>query len=152
MRAWAEDYRPDRGRVYSAPIVVHVLTPEDHAVWMSDQLRRLASRADDVYEQELRLHDANRAFRRMDPGQLATPETQRRLQQQASSERANAARLSRVTDQGDELIRQALRNPEMLVGHLETFAQALHPPVSVDDVHAAAEGPHPDFAIGGLQE
>lgn len=125
LRAWAEDYRPDRGRVYSAPIVVRVLTPEDHAVWMNEQLRRWASRADDVYEQELRLHDANRELRRMDASQLATRENQRRLQQQASSERANAARLSQVTDQGDELIRQALRNPEMLVGHLETFAQAL---------------------------
>lgn len=125
MRAWAEDYRPERGRIYSAPIVLHVLTPEDHAVWMSEQLRRWASRADDVYEQELRLHDANRELRRMDAAQLATRENQRRIQQQAASERANAARLSQVTSQGDELISQALRNPEMLVGHLETFAQAL---------------------------
>ncbi|MEO2033895.1 MAG: hypothetical protein ABGZ35_17605, partial [Planctomycetaceae bacterium] len=125
MRAWAEDYLPERGRVYSPAFVLHVLTPEDHAVWISEQLRRWASRADDVYEQELRLHDANRELRRMDASELQSRENQRRVQQQASSERANAHRLSQVTDQGDQLIHQALRNPEMLAGHLETFAQAL---------------------------
>jgi hypothetical protein len=125
MHAWAEDYMPDRGRVYSPAVMLHVLTPEDHAVWMSQQLRRWASRADDVYEQEMRLHDANRELRRMDADELRTRDNQRRIQQQASSERANAQRLSAVTGQGDQLIRQAMRNPEMLVGHLETFAQAL---------------------------
>ena len=125
IRAWAEDYKPDRGRAYSPAVVLHVLSPEDHAVWMSEQLRRWASRADDVYEQEMRLHDANREFRRMDMSELRTQKNQRRILQQASSERANAHRLSQVADQGDQLIDQAMRNPEMMVGHLETFAQAL---------------------------
>ncbi|MCH2202055.1 MAG: hypothetical protein MK102_08795 [Fuerstiella sp.] len=125
MRAWAEDYNPERGRVYSAAIVLHVLSPEDHAVWMSEQLRRWTSQADDIYEQEMRLHDVNRELRRMDAAELQTQENQRRVRQQASSERANARRLSQITNQGDQLIEQALRNPEMLAGHLETFAQAL---------------------------
>lgn len=125
IRAWAEDYKPERGRVYSPAVVVHVLTPEDHAVWLNEQLRRWASQADDVYEQEMRLHDVNRELRRMDAKELITRKNQRRIQQQASAERANAHRLLRVTDRGDKLIEQAMRNPEMLVGHLETFAQAL---------------------------
>lgn len=125
MRAWAEDYLPGRARAYSPEFVLHVLTPEDHAVWVAEQLRRWASRADDVYEQEMRLHDVNRQLRRMDPQSLATPETRRQIAGQVASERANAQRLSQLTGQGDRLINQAMRNPEMLVGHLETFAQAL---------------------------
>ena len=125
MRAWAEDYKPDRGRVYSPAFVLHVLSPEDHAVWVANQLRRWASRADDVYEQEMRLHDVNRELRRMDPNALSTPETQQRIQRQAAAERTNAQRLTQLTNQGDKLIRQAMRNEEMMVGHLETFAQAL---------------------------
>jgi len=125
VRAWAEDYKPDRGRAWSPAFVLHVLTPQDHAVWLAQQLRRWASRADDVYEQEMRLHDANRELRRMDSAELQTREMQRRIRQQAASERSNAERLSQLTEQGDQLIRQAIRNPEMLVGHLETFAQAL---------------------------
>ncbi len=125
MRAWAKDYKPERGRVYSPEFVLHVLSPEDHAVWLADQLRRWTSRADDVYEQEMRLHDANRELRRMDPDSLASTESQQRIQRQSAAERTNAQRLSQVTTQGDNLIRQALKNEEMLVGHLETFAQSL---------------------------
>jgi hypothetical protein len=92
---------------------------------MMGQLRRWASLADDVYEEELRLHDANRQIRQMDPEQLNAPETRRQIEQQAEAERANGQRLSTVTDQGEQLIKQALRNKEMLVGHLETWAQGL---------------------------
>jgi hypothetical protein len=125
VRAYAEDYKPDRGRVYSPAYVLHVMTPEQHAVWMMDQLRRWASLADDVYEEEVRLHDRNRAIRQMDADQLNAPETRREIEQQAAAERANGERLTSVSDRGDQLLKQALRNKEMMVGHLETWAGAL---------------------------
>ena len=125
LRAWTEDFKPERGRVYSPAYVLHVMTPEQHAVWMMNQLRRWASLADDVYEEEMRLHDANRQIRQMDPEQLNAPETRREIEQQAAAEKANGERLESVTDQGDDLLKQALRNKEMMVGHLETWADGL---------------------------
>lgn len=125
VRAYAEDYLAERGRVYSPAYVLHVMTPEQHAVWMMEQLRRWASLADDVYEEEVRLHDKNREIRQMDSDQINAPETRRDIEQQAAAERANGQRLSSVTDQGDDLLNQALRNKEMMVGHLETWAGAL---------------------------
>ena len=70
------------------------MTPEQHAVWMMGQLRRWASLADDVYEEEMRLHDANRQIRQMDPDQLNAPETRRQIEQQADAEQANGQRLA----------------------------------------------------------
>ncbi|MCP4783442.1 MAG: hypothetical protein GY903_16800 [Fuerstiella sp.] len=125
IRAYAEDFKPERGRSYSPTCLIHVMTPEEHAIWIKKQLRRWASLADDVYEEEMRLHDANRELRRMDSEQLDETKTRRRVEQQAAAERANAQRLGAITDHGDQLIRQAMRNPEMLVGHLETWATAL---------------------------
>lgn len=125
VRAYAEDFQPERGRVYSPACVLHVMTPQDHAIWMAEQLRRWASRADDVYEEEMRLHDVNRELRRMGPQDIRKRETQKRIQQQAAAERSNAARLGMVTDQGKQLIDQAFRNREMLVGHLETLARSV---------------------------
>ena len=125
IRAYAEDFKPDRGRTYSPACLIHVMTPEEHAIWIKNQLRRWASMADDVYEEEMRLHDANRELRRMDSRQLNAAKTRRRIERQAAAERANAQRLGAVTDHGDQLIRQAMRNQEMLVGHLETWADAL---------------------------
>lgn len=125
VRAFAEDYRPDSERAYSPSYILHVMTPQDHAIWVSNQLRRWASLADDVYEEEVRLHDENRALRRMDDTELRQQATQRRIQRQASAEKANAIKLNAVTTAGDQLIAQAVKNPEMLVGHLETWADAL---------------------------
>ncbi len=125
MRAFAEDYLPGRERSYSTPLRLQVMSPTEHAVWMMDQLRRWASRADDVYEEEMRLHDANRQLRQLSAEELNEPDVRRQIEQQAASERANGERLVSVTAQGDALIKQALRNPDMLVGHLETWAQAL---------------------------
>ncbi len=125
VRAYAKDYKPERGRCYSPTYVLHVLTPEEHAIWVTNQLRRWASLADDVYEEELRLHDVNRELRRMDGEQLTQPKNRRRIEQQAAAERANGQRLGAVTDHGEQLIKQAMRNKEMLVGHLETWADAL---------------------------
>jgi hypothetical protein len=125
LRSYVEDYKPERGRIYSPAYVLHVMTPDQHAVWMMGQLRRWASLADDVYEEEMRLHDANRQIRQMGADQLNAPETRRQIEQQADAEKANGQRLTAVTDQGDQLLKQALRNKEMLVGHLETWADGL---------------------------
>ncbi len=125
VRAYVEDYRPERGRIYSPAYILHVMTPDQHAVWMMSQLRRWASLADDVYEEEIRLHDANRQIRQMDSDQMNAPETRRQIEQQADAEKANGQRLTAVTDQGDQLLKQALRNKEMMVGHLETWAGGL---------------------------
>ena len=125
VRAFAEDYRPDGERAYSPAYILHVMTPQDHAIWIANQMRRWASLADDVYEEEIRLHDENRALRRLDDAELRQQATQRRIKRQASSEKANAIKLDAVTTAGEQLIAQAVKNPEMLVGHLETWADAL---------------------------
>ncbi len=133
IRAYAEDFKPERGRVYSPTYVIHVLTPEEHAIWVTAQLRRWASLADDVYEEEMRLHNANRELRRMSADELNNPKTRRRIEQQSASERANGQRLGAVTDHGEQLIQQALRNEEMMVGHLETWADALEALKEISD-------------------
>ena len=125
LRAYAVDFKPDRGRTYSPTYVIHVLTPEEHAIWITNQLRRWASLADDVYEEEMRLFDANRELRRLAPDELNAPKNRQRIEQHAAAERANGQRLGDVTDHGEQLIRQAMRNKEMMVGHLETWADSL---------------------------
>ena len=125
VRAYAVDYMTNRERSYSQPILLHVMSPEEHAIWITEKLRRWASLADDVYEEEVRLHDANRELRRMAPGELNTAKIRRRIEQQSTAERANGQRLGAVTDVGEQLLQQAMRNEQMMVGHLETWADSL---------------------------
>ena len=53
LRVYAEDYFPDRKRVYSAPYTFWVLNAEQHAIWITEQLSRWHRQALDVRDRVL---------------------------------------------------------------------------------------------------
>lgn len=125
IRAFAEDYLPDRERAYSAVYTLHVLSADEHFAWMTEQMSRWLRQAEGVYEHELQLHDQNRQLRQLSPEELDDPKARRKIAQQAAAERANGARLGALTANGKRLIEEATRNEQFQVGHLETWAEQL---------------------------
>lgn len=123
VRMFVEDYLPERGRVYSSPHILYVLTPNDHAIWVLDQVSRWQRESLEVRDKELQLYDTNRKIRDMSEDELNKDETRKMIEQQASAEKANARRLNNLTARGEDLLRQAARNPEIGVGHLEKWAE-----------------------------
>ena len=126
MRMYAVDYKPDAERSYSPTYLVHVLTAEEHAIWLTNQLRKWFRSAQQVYETEQQLHETNRELRALSQQQIDLPENRRRIENQASAESANARRLTAVTGSGEELIRQAMKNDQFNVQTLETWAEMLN--------------------------
>ena len=125
VRMFVEDYFPGRARVFSAPYIFYVLTPEQHAVWLTDQLSKWHRQSLEVKDREMLLHETNKQLRALSPGELDRPETRRRIENQAAAERSNGRRLSSLVTTGEDLVRQAMRNPEFGVGHLEKWAEML---------------------------
>jgi hypothetical protein len=125
VRVFVEDYLPGRERVYSPACRFDVLGPEDHAVWIAAQLGRWHKLALEVRDRELQLHETNQELRGLPQEEIETPQTRRRIEAQAAAERANARRLTALTAAGDELLKQAMRNPEVGVGHLERWAEMM---------------------------
>ncbi len=123
--AWAEDYLPGRGRVFSPPHVLYVLTPDQHAIWMTEQLSRWHRQALDVRDRERQLHQTNRELRELDPAARGDAEVQRQIARQAAAENANGTRLARLGELGDDLLVAARRNPAIGVGHLERWADMM---------------------------
>jgi hypothetical protein len=123
VRLFAIDYLPGRDRVYSPKYIFHVLSPEEHAIWLTQQMRRWYQQANEVYEREQQLHDENKALRALPAEQLDEPETRRRIESQAAAEQANSRRLGSLTLTGEELVRQAMRNEQFNVASLETWAE-----------------------------
>ena len=68
---------------------------------------------------------APEAVRRVMAEEINRPDTRRRIDNQADAERANGRRLSNLVANGEELVKQAMRNPEFGVGHLEKWAEML---------------------------
>ncbi len=125
LRAYAEDYLPNRERVYSAPLVLHVLTPAEHFKWLVGQLQLWTEAAMDVHDKELQLHQTNRELRDLSPEALDDPAQRKRIQEQAAAERANAARLDGLIESGVELVKEATKNEEFDAENLEAWAEIL---------------------------
>ncbi len=125
LRMFAEDYFPGRARVYSPTYTLYVLDPEQHAIWLTEQLSKWHRQALEVRDRELQLHETNRQIRAMTGEELDRPETRKKVEAQATDERANGRRLSNLVGSGEDLVKQATRNPEFGVGHLEKWAEML---------------------------
>lgn len=125
VRLFAEDYFPGRERVYSAPHLLYVLNAEQHAIWLTEQLSKWHRQSLDVRDRELQLYEKNKELRALTADEITQPENRRRIETQAAAERVNGRRLSALSDSGQELIKQAMRNPEFGVGHLEKWAEML---------------------------
>ena len=125
LRAFAEDYFPDRERVRSPDLVIHVLTPAEHFKWLVGQMELWMGAAQEVHDKELQLHETNRELRDLSPEALDDPAQRRKLQNQAAAERANAARLDSLIELGTELVQEATKNEEFDPNQLESWAEIL---------------------------
>jgi len=133
IRAWAEDYLPNRKRAYSSAFVLHVLNKTDHALWLTEQFGKWLEAARESYEREQQLHATNKELRGLNPAELDRPENRRKIAQQASAENANAARLGSLNQSGRSLVEQATRNDEFDAARLESWATMLK---SLQDIAA----------------
>ncbi len=131
VRVFASDFSAQHDPTYSSVISLQVMTPDQHSIWLNQQLRKWFARAEEVYKREQALHDVNRRLRSLPPEQLDRPETRQEIERQAAAEQANASRLEAVTQSGRELLKEASKNKEIGVGHLETLADAL---LKLDDL------------------
>ena len=132
LRLFAEDYLPDRERVYSQPYTVFVLSEDEHAIWMTRRLNEWFKQSLETYEMEQQLYKANVDIRNMSAEELDRPDTRRRIESQAAAERSQARRLGALTDAGEKLVKEATRNENFGVDHLEKLAEMIQ---SLKDIH-----------------
>ncbi len=125
LRVFVEDYLPGRPRVVSAPYILFILTAEQHAIWLTEQLSKWHRQSLEVRDREMQLYETNKQLRALTPEDLDKPENRKKLDAQASAEQANGRRLSGLVVSGEDLVKQAMRNPEFGVGHLERWAEML---------------------------
>ncbi|MAS92641.1 MAG: hypothetical protein CMO55_05535 [Verrucomicrobiales bacterium] len=131
VRAFAEDFLPDRQRSFSPTFVLHVLAPTEHAKWLTEEFGKWFRHAREVYEQERQLYETNKSLRSLTAEELDRPENRRRLEEQASAETGNARRLDALTDSGRDLVQQATKNNEFDANRLETWAEMMR---ALDDI------------------
>ena len=123
VKLWVEDYMPERGRAYSSEHIFFVLTAEQHAIWVTNELSKWHRASLDVRDRELRLYERNKQLRKMTAAQLNDDQMRKELRKQAGAEASNGRRLTNLNKTGEDLLKMAARNPEIGVGHLDRWAE-----------------------------
>ncbi|MCO8120153.1 hypothetical protein NHH03_00265 [Stieleria sp. TO1_6] len=124
LRFWVEDDFPDRERRYSDPIVLNVLSTDEHAVWIAGQFDRWRQSAMDVRDQELNLFQRNRELSQVAAEQRDAAWRQA-VAQQSEAEAFNGRQLQTLAKEGENLLRQAARNDAVATEYVETLAETL---------------------------
>ncbi len=125
LRAWAEDYFPERGRSYSEPVVIYVLTRDEHAQLLKTRFDRTIAGLEDLLRRELNEFDENQRLERLDGEQLQNDENRLRLEAQEQAEAENTNRMQELTEQMEQLLGDATRNGEIDKETMKKMAESL---------------------------
>lgn len=123
---FVEDYLPGREPVQSPPYLLYILTAEEHAIWIANQMNKWQRAALDVRDTEMQLHESNKLLRLNAAKSMGEDDFVKQLRQQASLEEANGRKLNALTATGTDLLRQAARNPDISVNELDQWANMLN--------------------------
>ena len=113
LRAFAEDYLPERERSYSQPIVVYILSRDEHAKMLKDRFDRAIGELEDAARAEQNNLDENKRLERLDESEIQKPENQKRLETQRAAEEENIEKMEKLSAEMEKLFQDALRNGEI---------------------------------------
>jgi hypothetical protein len=125
LRAYAEDHFPDRGRVYSDPIILYVLSRDEHAQMLKSRFDRQISELEDLARRELNLLEENERLERLDGADLQKDDNRKRLETQKQEEAETKRRIDELTQQMEQLMKDAARNGDIDKKTLKKMAESL---------------------------
>ncbi|MBC7979565.1 MAG: hypothetical protein H7Y36_03270 [Armatimonadetes bacterium] len=125
LRSFSEDFFPERGRVYSEPVLIYVPTREEHAQLLKSQFDRAISELEDLSRKELNLLDENQRLERLEADDLQKEENQKRLDSQELAEAENTQRMAELKERMEDVMKGAARNGDIDKETLKKMAEAL---------------------------
>lgn len=125
LRAFSEDLYPGRGRVYSEPVILYILTREEHAQLLKSQFDRAISELEDLARKELNLLDENQRLDNLDADELEEDENRKRLDAQEQAESENAQRMEDIKEKMEDVMKGSTRNGEIDKETMKKMADAL---------------------------
>lgn len=125
LRGYAEDFLPGRGRVYSEPVTLYVLTRDEHAQMLKARFDRNVSELEDLTRRETDLLDENKRLEQMKGEELQTEQNREKLQAQERAEAESAQRMSDLKEEMEKLMQDAARNGQIDKNTLQKMAESL---------------------------
>jgi len=125
LRAYAQDYFPKRGRVYSEPVILYVLTRDEHAQMLKTRFDRQLIELEDLARREQNLLEENQRLERFEGGDLQKDDPRKRIEAQHQEEAETQRRMDELTRQMEQLMKDSARNGDINPKTLHKMADAL---------------------------
>jgi len=125
IRAYAEDYLPGRPRVYSEPVVIYVLTRDEHAQMLKNQFDRVITELEDVARRERNQLEENERLQKLDGTELQKEENRSKLEAQKQAEAENTKRMEELSQRMEQLMKDAARNGEIDKDTMKKMAESM---------------------------
>jgi hypothetical protein len=125
LRGYVEDHFPERGRIYSEPVVIYVLTRDEHAQMLKSRFDRQITELEDLARREQALLEENQRIERLDGADLQKEENRKRLGEQEMEESESSRRTEELKKQMEQLMQDAARNGDIDKETLRKMAESL---------------------------
>ncbi len=125
LRSWSEDYKPGRGRVYSEPTTLYILSRIEHAQVLKNKFDNAIGQLEEIARQEQNLNDENLRTERNMGNDLQSESARKKLEQQQDSEANNQERMEELSKRVEEIFKDAVRNGEVEKESLKKMSEAL---------------------------
>ena len=125
IRAFVEDYFPERGRVYSEPIILHILTKDEHAQLLKQDFDRIIGELEDAARREQNNFDENRRLEQEGDEELQNDLNQERLEQQENNEAENTEKMEELAERMEKLLAEANENESVDSETMQKMAETM---------------------------
>jgi hypothetical protein len=125
LRGYVEDYFPERGRIYSEPVILYVLTRDEHVQMLKSKFDRNITEFEDLARREQELLDENQRLERLNADELRQDANAKRLEAQEQAEAESKRRMENLTERMEELMKDAARNGDVETETLKKMAESL---------------------------
>lgn len=125
VRGLVTDFLPGREPAESATHRINIVSLSKHAELVRQQLDALFAQVEEVTRKEEAIAAATRELMGLPEDKLKSEEAGKKAGEQAEEQARNAAQLDRIAQQGQDIVREAMRNPTLTQQTLREWTQNL---------------------------
>jgi hypothetical protein len=125
VKGLATDFLPGREPAESVTHRINIVGLARHAELVRQQLDALFAQVEEVTRKEEAIAAATRELMGLPEDKLKSEEAGKKAGEQADEQARNAAQLDRIAEQGQDIVREAMRNPTLTQQTLREWTQNL---------------------------
>ena len=123
MEGFARDYLPDRERSRTAVYRIRVLSPEEHAELVRQQLEAVLAQVEEVTRLQEKIVAGLGEVK--DADKMAPAQKSSRLGQSKDDQTQNAANLQQLSETGERSVQEAMKNPLFNAETIRQWSQSM---------------------------